>query len=87
MLDVFTALLTLSFVSLVTSPWWLPPRIIAIRMWLFTRINGDSGACRATPAAACRHTAPPCLLTAAALLLLLAVQACRSPTTLSAQTG
>lgn len=29
--------------ALATLPAWLPGRVIALRMWLFTRINGDEG--------------------------------------------
>ncbi|TDD86983.1 cytochrome P450 [Actinomadura darangshiensis] len=28
---------------LVSLPWWLPGRVVALRGWLFARINGDEG--------------------------------------------
>ena len=40
--------------AVLSSPWWLPPRIIKVRMYLFTKINGDSGTAGATAA-----TLPP----------------------------
>ncbi|MBC8025379.1 MAG: cytochrome P450 [Steroidobacteraceae bacterium] len=27
---------------LASLPWWLPPRVVQLRTWIFTRINGDA---------------------------------------------
>lgn len=29
--------------AVASLPWWLPDRVVALRMWLFARINGDEG--------------------------------------------
>ncbi|RKS71825.1 cytochrome P450 [Actinomadura pelletieri DSM 43383] len=29
--------------ALVSLPWWLPGRVVALRGWLFARVNGDEG--------------------------------------------
>jgi Cytochrome P450 len=32
-----------SGLAISTLPRWLPPRVVALRMWIFARINGDEG--------------------------------------------
>ncbi|MCK2216767.1 cytochrome P450 [Actinomadura sp. ATCC 31491] len=37
------ALLTLAAAVLASLPWWLPGRVVALRVLVFNRINGDEG--------------------------------------------
>ncbi|MGI5289249.1 cytochrome P450 [Nonomuraea polychroma] len=35
--------IALAVAALASLPWWLPDRVVALRVWVFNRLNGDEG--------------------------------------------